>query len=189
MNERHAYSRKSLIGLVALVILIASGCAGVSSYPVSFARIEANRLNELGLESLRRGNQAAALEAFAEAYRRYAAVEYHPGMVTALVNTARIATGQGRTGIARQALDDALKLLEFTPGLAAEVYFEQSRLLLREGKVADAGPWAERAMAAGTEKHEGTHGQPVGRDPDRGREAGSRGRSSESRSELLGKIG
>jgi tetratricopeptide (TPR) repeat protein len=132
--------------LLAGAILAMAGCSGSLPPPLPPARAEANRLNERGIEADRRGDGATAMAAFSEAYRRYAAIEHFPGMVTALINSARVSSDRGDFSAAQQALTRADELSRFTPRLKAEVCFEQARLLLRRGKTGEALAWGERAL-------------------------------------------
>lgn len=129
-----------------LVVAVSAGGCATSQQPLHALRAEANRLNERGIEAARRGDLPAAANSLAEANRCYAAMEHHPGMVTTLINSARVSMLQGDDAKARQALDQAEGLLPFTPELAAELLFEKAKLLLHEGKVAEAARLSEKAL-------------------------------------------
>ncbi len=132
--------------LLLIVAVSAGGCATSPSQPLPALRAEANRFNERGIEAARRGDLPAAASSLAEAYRCYAAMEHHPGMVTTLLNSARVSMRQGESDKARQALDRAEGLLPFTPELTAEVLFEKGKFLLHEGQVAEAARLSEKAL-------------------------------------------
>lgn len=144
-----------LVVSLAIVSFLLPGCAGTRPHPLPFAQAEANRSNERGVEAARRGDKAAAVSAFEKAYRGYAAVEHYPGMVTALLNIARVSTNQGDFAAARKALAKARYMIDFVPSLAAEFSFEQAKLLLRDGKAAEALPWGERALTLADEAARG----------------------------------
>lgn len=130
--------------LLALALGAFTACSGPLPRPLPHPRDEANRLNERGLEALRRGERQMASAAFEAAYRQYASIEYFPGMVTALLNRARAGTDPDA---AQVALTHASALTRHTPSLESEVCFEQARLLLRRGKASEALALAERALA------------------------------------------
>ncbi len=130
-----------------LVALLISGCAATLPQPQPFARDRANRLNERGVEAAERGDLAAAASDFDEAYRHYSAVEHFPGMVTALINSARVNTARGDITAAGKSLREANALAAFTPSLRGEVAFEQAKLLLKLGKTREALEPGERALA------------------------------------------
>lgn len=141
--------------LLAGALLAMVGCSGSLPPPLPPARAEANRLNDRGIEAEQRGDGETALAAFDEAYQRYAAIEYFPGMVTALINSARVSSGRGDVSAAQRALTRAQELIRFTPRLATEVCFEQARLLVRQGNPREALAWGERALSGADETTEG----------------------------------
>jgi tetratricopeptide (TPR) repeat protein len=145
-------SKLSLLTLV-LAVVACAGCAAAHQ-PVAAVRAEANRLNERGIEAASRGDSAAA-GSFAAAYRRYAAIEHYPGMVTTLLNTARLSMREGDGEQARQALARAEEMLAFVPNLAAEVAFEKAKLALRQGKLAEAATLAQTALAGSADNAKG----------------------------------
>jgi tetratricopeptide (TPR) repeat protein len=145
MNRVHKAIHASLL---AGAMLAMAGCSGSLPPPLPPARAEANHLNERGIEADRRGDGETAVAAFSQAYQRYAAIEHFPGMVTALINSARVSSGRGDFSSAQQALKRADALSRFTPQLKAEVCFEQARLLLRLGKAGEALGWGERALSS-----------------------------------------
>ena len=156
IRELCKFARLSILAVsMAVISFLLPGCAGNPPHPLPFAQAEANRSNERGVEAARRGDMSAAVSAFDEAYRGYAAVEHYPGMVTALLNTARVSTGRGNFAAARKALQKAQNVIGFVPSLTAEFSFEQAKLLLREGKASEALAWGERALTSASEAAKG----------------------------------
>ena len=147
MNELFEFRGAIRAGLLVWMMELIGGCSGALPQPQPFVRDEANRLNERGLEAARRGYKSVAVTAFGDAYQRYAAVEYFPGMVTALINSARVNMGQDDLAAVQKALKEARTLVKFTPSLAAEVSFENAKLLLRQGKAAEALVWSQQALS------------------------------------------
>lgn len=138
--------------LLAGTILAMAGCAGSVPPPLPPARAEANRLNERGIEADRRRDGETALAAFSQSYQRYASIEYFPGMVTALINSARVSMSRSDFSAAQRDLARAHELTRFTPWLAPEVCFDQARLLLRQGKAGEARGWGERALSTADDR-------------------------------------
>lgn len=110
------------------------------------------------LQHINRGIQADAESSlvtaeaeFLEGYRLYRTVENYPGMLTALLNLAKLYRGQGEVGKAAEAADRAVELVAHDQSIAYEVFLEKGRVLLCQGKLPEALSLSEKAVASAPE--------------------------------------
>ena len=134
--------------LLAMILPTLAACASATPRQLPPLQLRAIRHNEQGVAAEQRRDIARAMAEFAAAYRLHSAIENQPGMITALLNTARLHRLHGEPAKAADAVELALPLAAATPDLAAEIYFEKAKLLLSLGKRADAISWVDRAIAA-----------------------------------------
>jgi len=98
------------------------------------------------------GRLAAAESEFMAAHRLFSSVENFHGMVLTLINSSRLYRKKGDFAKADASIDRALKLVEQTPELASEIYFEKSKSFLGKSDLDDAGFWADKAVKMALEK-------------------------------------
>jgi tetratricopeptide (TPR) repeat protein len=113
---------------------------------------QAERRNLTGVNAESMGRLAAAESEFMEAHRLFSSVENFHGMVSTLINSSRIYWKKGDIAKADSVIDQALNLLQHTPELAAEVYFEKAKSSLARPALDDAGLWADKAVKVAGEK-------------------------------------
>lgn len=141
----------ALCGLFITPLLFAS-CISSPKQKLPGVLQQAERRNTAGVNAESQGKLAAAESEFMEAQRLFSSVEDFPGMVSTLINSSRVYRKKGDAAKADAAIDHALNLVQHTPGLAAEIYFEKSKNCLAKSALNDAGIWADKAVRAAGEK-------------------------------------
>lgn len=143
-----------LISALSICLLLAA-CAQTPRPKLPLPLQEAGQHNLKGIAAESRQKFTAAEAEFLEAYRLYSAVENYRGMVTVLVNCARLYRGQGDTAKTEMVLKQAVQLLPHTPFLETEVSFEMAKLSLAKGDHDAAINWVTRGLKSAAESDRG----------------------------------
>ncbi|NVO00354.1 MAG: tetratricopeptide repeat protein [Geobacteraceae bacterium] len=138
---------------VSLLLLAACYSAPKARPPVLLQ--EAQRHNLAGIEAEEKGRTASAEAQFTEAYRIFASVENHSGMIMVLINRSRLYRSQGDLEKAALSLKEAEALMPRAPELESEVYFESGRLFVLKGDSDAALKMAQKAVTSAAEPDKG----------------------------------
>ncbi|MBW4056511.1 MAG: tetratricopeptide repeat protein [Proteobacteria bacterium] len=140
-----------LVGIIAaLLLLLASGCAGKPPAALSALHMEAIRHNQRGVKAEAKGESPQALEEFYESFRINSSIENTEGIVVALVNSSRVYRQNGDVKSALAMIGKALPLITPVDPLYSDVAFEMAHVQLLTGDCDAASEWASKAVTADT---------------------------------------
>src|SRR6185369_1473491 len=137
---------------VMVIPLLFSSCISSPKQKLPVVLQLAERRNIIGVTAESQGKLAAAESEFMEAHRLFSSVENFHGMVLTLINSSRVYRRKGDFAKADASIDRALNLVEQTPELASEIYFEKAKSFLGKSVLDDAAFWADKAVGMARER-------------------------------------
>jgi len=145
----HAGGVLRLLPLMLLCALILAACASAPPEPQNARLAQAADYNRRGEAALKQGDYGRAQGFYREALRIDLSTEHSEGIAINSINLARAHQLAGERSLAHQTLDSLLgaSALHLAPELVAAARLRKALLYQDEGKLADAGDWAERSEA------------------------------------------
>lgn len=148
MSSKHAFNR--FLSCCLLLTILLPACTTPPKRNPAALQKALQHINR-GIQADSESSVVTAEAEFLEGYRLYRTVENYPGMLTALLNLAKLYRGQGEISKAADAADKAVELVAHDQSIAYEVFLEKGRVLLRQGKLPEALSLSEKAVASAPE--------------------------------------
>jgi tetratricopeptide (TPR) repeat protein len=130
------------------LLLLLSGCFGDRTTMRSETHLQADKSLSRGLHARQKGDLPAAAEFLLQSLATSTSIEDYPGMVTALINLARLHRLKHEPALAETYIDKALATTDKAPGLRSEAAYEKALIELNLGRNDSALQWAQTSLAS-----------------------------------------
>ena len=147
--------RRAALLFLCLLMVATSGCSGPVPAPTPPERERALSWNRRGLAAETRGDKNGAVLAFEESLRVNRSIEDFDGVAISLLNLARVHRQKGELAIARERIDEALRILSPDNPVFPESSFEKARIELSLNNLPQAREWAQKAVPAEKKPYSG----------------------------------
>ena len=155
MNSGYRSCRAAALILCLLAAVAVCGCSSPVPIPVPPARAHALSWNKRGLEAETRGNRDGAISAFEESLRINRSIEDFDGIAVSLLNLARIHRKKMELPLAKERIEEALRIVSTGNPLFPEAAFEKAKVELALGNLRDAEDWARKTIPAEKKPYSG----------------------------------
>ncbi|MCL1926283.1 MAG: tetratricopeptide repeat protein [Syntrophorhabdaceae bacterium] len=146
MNSGYRSCRAAALLLCLFAAVAVCGCSNPAPIPVPPARAHALSWNKRGLEAENRGNHDGAIMAFEESLRINRSIEDFDGIAVSLLNLARVHRQKTELPLAKERIEEALRIVSPDNPLFTEAAFEKAKVELALGSLQDAEDWARKAI-------------------------------------------
>ncbi|MCL2102498.1 MAG: tetratricopeptide repeat protein [Syntrophorhabdaceae bacterium] len=136
------------------MVIVAHGCSGPPP-PVPPAKERAMSWNKRGLQAVQRGDNDGAILAFEESLRVNRSIEDFDGIAVSLINLARVRRQKGELAVAKERIEEALRIVSPGNPVFPEMSFEKAKVELALGNLPDAKEWAQKAVPAESRSYSG----------------------------------
>jgi len=156
MNSRRSIRCRAAASFLCLFAAVAVyGCSSPAPILVPPAQKQALSWNKRGLEAEARGNRDGAISAFEESLRINKSIEDFDGTAVSLLNLARVHRKKTQLPVAKERIEEALRIVSPDNPLFPEAAFEKARVELAMGNLPGAEEWARKATPAEKKPYSG----------------------------------
>ena len=156
MNSgRFIHCRIALLLLCSVAVATSHGCSSPVPVPVPPTLKHALSWNKRGLDAEARGNHDIAISSFEESLRIHRSIEDFDGIAVSLLNLARVHRQKMELPLAKERIEEALRIVSPGNPLFPEAAFEKAKVELALGNLQNAEDWARKAIPSEKKPYSG----------------------------------